>query len=537
MLNKKTALFPFSIIVAFAILTQQGAALAREAAYAGLSEQALGLGLNPEDISSPQASAPAALPPPVVDVNSIEAIVLLNGAEMMAATPEQRLAMLKTLVKNSRPGMNNSESFGRQQEDIENAIYRLLESAPDAASFDSMYYHVRSYNLHNSVSYAKSIKRLVKKHLAGTVPGDWAGLGRYIDTVTGSRSSGLNSVDFLIDSKVLPAAVEAIEAAEKSIHIEIYQLQADEIGWGLARKLAAKAKAGVQVRLIVDYYGSGLKKNEEIKKLLAFLRENGAEALVRNSPKFTGSRDHRKVMVIDGRVGFTGGMNIGGHYQVDWHDQQTLITGPAVARLQDSFLAQWAEAGGKARADEEFYPALKEVPGGVEARVVYHRGNEDRNIKAMYLRAFYTAQTSIRVAVPYFADPEIVDALCAAAGRGVKVQLVLPAANNKGIAMRSSRSFYPQLLKAGVEIYEYQGRMAHQKVAVMDGVWSTFGSSNLDSRSLKNNHELNLAVLDERLGGYIGREMFDADLLKSERILEFSPGFLDRLAGHLYPWL
>lgn len=535
MLNKKPALFPVLLIFGLMNLNQPGAALAQEA-YGALSGQALSLGLSPEEIAVPLPAAPVVPPPPVVDTNSEEAITALSGAEMLAATPEQRLAMLKTLVKRSRPVLN-ADGQDLAQEERESAILRLLESAPDAASFDSMYYHVRSYDLHNSVSYAKPIKRLVKKHLAGTVPGDWAGLGRYIDAVTGSRSSGLNGVDFLIDSKVLPAAVAAIDAAERSIHIEIYQLQADEIGWGLARKLAAKAKAGVQVRLLVDFYGSGLKKNEEIQKLLAFLRENGAEALVRNSPRFTGSRDHRKVMVIDGRVGFTGGMNIGGHYQVEWHDQQTLITGPAVARLQDSFLRQWAEAGGKARADEEFYPPLKEIPGGVEARVVFHRGNEDRNIKAMYLRAFYTAQTSIRVAVPYFADPDIVDALSAAAGRGVKVQLVLPAANNKGIAMRSSRSFYPQLLKAGVEIYEYQGRMAHQKVSVMDGVWSTFGSSNLDSRSLKNNHELNLAVLDEKLAGYIGREMLDADLLKSERILTFKPGLLDRLAGHLYPWL
>lgn len=537
MLNKKTALFPVFLIFTFISLIQRGAALAQEAAYAGLSEQAQSLGFNPEEITVPQASAPAALPPPVVDTDSEEVIISLSGAGMMAATPEQRLAMLKTLVKRSRPGSNNHDSPDQAQENIESAIMRLLESAPDAASFDSMYYHVRSFSLHNSVSYAKPIKRLVKKHLAGTVPGDWTGLGRYIDAVTGSRSSGLNSVDFLIDSSVLPAAVAAIDAAEKSIHIEIYQLQADEIGWGLARKLAMKAKAGVQVRLKVDYYGSGVKKKPEIQKLLAFLRENGAEALVHESPRFTGSRDHRKVMVIDGRVGFTGGMNIGGHYQVDWHDQQTLITGPAVARLQDSFLERWTEAGGSAPADGEFYPPLREVSGGAETRVVYHWGNQDRNIKAMYLRAFYTAQKSIRVAVPYFADPDIVDALCAAAGRGVKVQLIFPGGNNHKIALRGSRAFYPAMLRAGVDIYEYQGRMAHQKVAVMDGVWSTIGSSNLDSRSLKNNHELNLAVLDEALAGYINRELFDADLPQSERILKYKPGLLDRLAGRLYPWL
>ncbi|MDP2864681.1 MAG: phospholipase D-like domain-containing protein, partial [Elusimicrobiota bacterium] len=349
MINKKPVLFPVFIIFTLISLNQQGAALAQEAAYAGLSDQAQSLGLDPAEISVPQPAAPAALPPPVVDTDSEEAVISLTAAEMMAATPEQRLAMLKTLVKRSSPGSNNSDSPDQAQENIESAIMRLLESAPDAASFDSLYYHVRSYSLHNSVSYSKPIKRLVKKHLAGTVPGDWAGLGRYIDAVTGSRSSGLNGVDFLIDSRVLPAAVAAIDAAEKSIHIEIYQLQADEIGWGLARKLAAKAKAGVRVRLIVDYYGSGVKKKPEIQKLLAFLRENGAEALAHESPRLTGSRDHRKVMVIDGRVGFTGGMNIGEHYQVEWHDQQTLITGPAVARLQDSFLERWTEAGGAAR--------------------------------------------------------------------------------------------------------------------------------------------------------------------------------------------
>lgn len=536
MLNKRPALLPVLLIFGLINLNQPGAALAQDA-YGALTGQALSLGFSPEETAVPLPAAPAVPPPPAVDTDSEEAITALTGVEMLAATPEQRLAMLKTLVKRSRPGLNNGDSPDRDQEEIESAILRLLESAPDAASFDALYYHVRSYSLHNSVSYAKPIKRLVKKHLAGTVPGDWAGLGRYIDAVTGSRSSGLNGVEFLIDSKVLPVAAAAIDAAESTIHIEIYQLQADEIGWGLARKLAAKARAGVQVRLIVDYYGSGLKKNTEIQKLLAFLRENGAETRVRESARFTGSRDHRKVMVIDGSVGFTGGMNIGGHYQVDWHDQQTRLTGPAVARLQDSFLENWAAAGAPARDEGKFYPALREVPGGAETRVVYHKGNEDRNIKAMYLRAFYTAQSSIRVAVPYFADPDIVDALSAAANRGVKVQLVLPAANNKGIAMRSSRSFYPQLLKAGVEIYEYQGRMAHQKVAVLDGVWSTFGSSNLDSRSLKNNHELNLAVLDERLAGYINRELFDADLLLSGRVLEYSPGLLDRLAGRLYPWL
>ncbi|MCM2266479.1 MAG: phosphatidylserine/phosphatidylglycerophosphate/cardiolipin synthase family protein [Elusimicrobiales bacterium] len=486
--------------------------------------------------AAPEPGAPVKQPPPVVDLASPGAIAALTPAEMAAATPEQRLAMLRTLMKHSSPAMNNGEADWRQQQ-TEAAIYRLFESAPDAAAFDALYYHVRRLKLHGAVTYPAAIEKLADRHLAATVPGDWAGLAAYIDAVTGSRSSGLNKIDFLIDGAVLPAAEAAIDAARESIHIEVYQLQADDIGWALARKLAAKAKEGVQVRLLVDYYGSGVKKGLEIQKLLAFLRENGAEARTNDSARWTGSRDHRKVMVVDGRVGFTGGMNIGGHYQVDWHDQQSRLDGPAVARLQDSFLEQWEESGGTVRERAAFYPELRNFPGGVEARVVYHTGNTDRNIKAMYLRAFHTAQKSISAAAPYFADPDVVDALAAAALRGVKVQLVFPALNNKAIAMKSSRSFYPQLLAAGVEIYEYQGRMAHQKVVTIDGVWSSFGSSNLDSRSLKNNHELNVVVQDAGLADYIGAEMFAKDIPQSSRITHYKPTFMDKVAGRLYPWL
>ena len=524
----RNKLYPaLSLLVLLPLLLQKAAA---QDAYRALAAQA------PSDIVVPQAGAPAKLPPPVVDTNSPSDIARLSAAQMAAATPEQRLAMLRTLVKDSHPVMNGGDTDWRQQ-DTENALYRLFESAPDAAAFDALYYHVRRLKLHGALSYPSAIEKLADRHLAATVPGDWAGLGAYIDAVTGSRSSGLNKIDFLIDGAVLPAAAAAIDGAKKSIHIEIYQLQADEIGWGLARKLAAKAKEGVQVRLLVDYYGSGVKKGLEIQKLLAFLRDNGAEALTNDSARWTGSRDHRKVMVIDGVLGFTGGMNIGGHYQVDWHYQQSRIAGPAVARLQDSFLEQWAESGGGLRDRAEYYPELRETPGGIEARVVYHAGNEDRNIKAMYLRAFHTAQKSISAAAPYFADPDVVDALSAAAARGVKVRLVFPALNNKAIAMQSSRSFYPQLLAAGAEIYEYQGRMAHQKVVTIDGLWSSFGSSNLDSRSLKNNHELNVVVLDARLAEFIGAEMFAKDIPQSVRITDYKPTLMDRIAGKLYPWL
>jgi len=481
--------------------------------------------------------ARAAVEAPRVDTGDQDAILALGDAQMYAASDEQRLEMLRTLIKNSRPAQNQ-ENPDFRQEQTEKAIIRLLASAPDAAAFDRLFYNVDQSSLFNSVSYSGDIKKMAARQLASTVPGDWAGLARYVDTVADTRSSGRNAVQFLIDGEgVIAPALAAIDGAKRSIHIGVYQMQADEIGWYVANKLAAKAKEGVKVRVLVDQYGSSVDKDPEIQKLLAFLNANGVEARVHGSPFLSGHRDHRKVMVIDGGTGFTGGMNIGKSYQADWHDQQTLVMGPAVAPLQDAFLAKWKSCGGQVRAGEDLYPRLSEVPGGVETRVVGHKGGQDQNIKAMYLRAFATAQKTIRIANPYFVDPEIVKVLSAAARRGVKVQVVLPEDNDMKIVQRGSRAYYPALLKAGVEIYEYKGRMAHEKVAVLDGYWVTCGSSNLDSRSLVNNDELNLVMTDAALAQYVESRLFDADLAKSERITSYSPDLLDHVAAIMHGWL
>jgi len=356
--------------------------------------------------------------------------------------------------------------------------------------------------------------------------------------VDATRSSGKNLVEFMIDGEgVIEPAVAAIDSAKKSIHIEVYQLQGDEYGWGVAKKLVAKVKEGVKVRIVIDQQGSEVSKDPEVQKILDFLNANGAEAREHKSNFITGHRDHRKVMVIDGDTGFTGGMNIGKWYQQDWHDQQTLVMGPAVAALQAAFVEKWQASGGAIDAREDLYPPLSEAPRGAETRVVTHRGGLDQNIKAMYLRAISTAQKSIRIANPYFVDPEIVKVLSAAARRGVRVQVVMPEDNDMKIVQRGSRAYYPDLLKAGVEIYEYQGRMAHEKVAVIDGYWLTCGSSNLDSRSLVINDELNLMVLDADLAQYVERNLFDNDILKSKRITSYSPNLQEQIDAALHGWL
>lgn len=506
-------------------------------AYASLLDQADSSGVR-LSASVPEPALPAAPPPLKVDTSNARAIAALSGEQLAGATPAQRLEMLKTLVKWSHPNAQNQDNNDDDQKNMEQAISNIMGSAPDAASFDRLYYNVDESALLNSVSWSRDITDLRKKFLNSTVPGNWDALGKYIDTVDGASDSGKNFIEFLIDgASAMPPAVAAIQSAKSSINIEVYQLEADSIGQDFADLLVERAKAGVRVRIVIDKYGSDADNQQGVKDILGFLNKNGVTALVNRASK-TGRRDHRKVMVIDGTTAFTGGMNVGRDYQVNWHDQQTYIAGPVVAKIQEAFLANWRAAGGDAPSpSENLFPALQEYPNGAEARVVTHWGQKDRNIMAMYLKAFATAQRSIRIADPYFADPDVVDTLCAAARRGVKVQVVMPQDNDVAIVQHAARGYYPKLLKAGVEIYEYRGRMAHEKVAVIDTYWSTFGSSNLDSRSLWYNDELNIAATDPELAGYIETNLFDKDIQNSDHITSYSPGIQDHLADMVHGFL
>jgi cardiolipin synthase len=464
-------------------------------------------------------------------VNPMELPILTMKDEALAAsTPDQKVEMLQTLVRNSIPSEVSNNGLGAQDY-RERMIVHILASAGDAASFDRMFYRVGADKLYRSVKDRRPILAMAAKSRTSAVPGDWAGLPKYIETVTGADSPKRNLIKFLIDGpSVMAEGGKALREAKSSIHIEIFQLQADNIGRGLADILVEKAKAGVKVRLLLDVYGSKLDKDPELAKMIASLRAGGVWVITKPLPLLKDHLDHRKVIVIDGKVGFTGGMNVGRLYQIDWHDQQTLIVGPAVTELQKAFVERWYVSGGDLISSVELFPFLSEVPEGAESQVVPHTGQRDQNIKAMYLRAIGTAQKSIRIANPYFTDADMVVALCRAAWRGVKVQLVLPQDNDQEMVQHASRASYPELIKAGVEIYEYKGRMAHEKVAVMDGLWATFGSSNLDARSLENNDELNLAVMDAGVAEDIRTRLFDADLSKCERILHYSPNIADHAA-------
>ncbi|MEK7721668.1 MAG: phospholipase D-like domain-containing protein, partial [Elusimicrobiota bacterium] len=331
-----------------------------------------------ETVAAPAPTPVArAVEAPRVNTGDPDAVAALSEAQMYAASDKQRLEMLRTLIKHSRPKQNIDADADYRQERVEEAISRLLGSAPDAASFDRMFYNVDHAALFGSVSYTRNIMKMAARQLTSTVPGDWAGLARYVDTVADTRSSGRNTVQFLIDGGgAIAPVLAAIDTAKKSVHISVFQFQADEVGWNLTRILADRARKGVKVRVLLDEHGSAVKKDPEALKLLAFMSANGIEVRVQKAPLLLGHLDHRKVMVVDGDIGFTGGMNIGKLYQVDWHDQQTLIMGPAVAALQDAFLEKWKANGGETGSEEDLYPPLREVENGAETRVVMHRGGQ-----------------------------------------------------------------------------------------------------------------------------------------------------------------
>ena len=527
----KTTTTNHSAAALFALLFS---ALSVPGAYSQGAYNALAAGAARASVPAPSparaAGGPADHDKSFISRDSV--IITQQSAQALAAaSPDQRLQMLKTLMNDSHPGLNDPRHADRAQQEVEQAILRVLAAAPDAASFDYVYYRVDHNQLDCSVTWRKDVENLVKKYSATAVPGDWAGLDRYIDTVTKAADSGRNLIKFLIDGKeLIPVAKEALEGAQSSIHIEMYQLQADNIGQGLADLLSAKAKAGLKVRLLIDRQGSSVNNDPAIVTMLDGMQANGVSVIVKKQSFMNAHLDHRKIVVIDGKVGFTGGMNIGRSYQVDWHDQQTLIKGPAVARLQEAFMERWNTAGGGFGAGEDLFPPLVSYPDGYNTRVVGHIGHSDQNLKAMYLRAISTAQTSISIANPYLTDEDVIGALRAAADRGVKVRLVLPQDNDIPIVQHASRASYPKLVKAGVQVYEYKGRMAHEKVAVFDGRWSTFGSSNLDERSLKNNDELNLVISDVRIGQDIELRLFAADLPNCELMNTYSPDVLDHMA-------
>jgi cardiolipin synthase len=245
-------------------------------------------------------------------------------------------------------------------------------------------------------------------------------------------------------------------------------------------------------------------------------------------------RDHRKLLIVDGRTAFLGGINISSVYssgssgrsQSDrshagpgWRDTDLQLQGPAVAELQKLFLATWENQKGEPLAAKAYFPTLK--PAGRQVvRVIGSSPEEAYSlIYATLLSAIASAETSVRLTNAYFVpDPQLLAAFEGAAQRGVDVTLILPGQTDSWLVFHAGRGFYTQLLRAGVRIYERRGAILHSKTALVDGVWATVGSTNLDWRSFLHNYELNAVVLGVEFGDQL-QAMFERDLAASDAIV------------------
>ncbi|NDP47016.1 MAG: cardiolipin synthase [Sulfuriferula multivorans] len=358
-----------------------------------------------------------------------------------------------------------------------------------------------------------------------------------------SRNSPMvlgNKLTLLLDGpNTYDAMFKAIREANDHINLETYIFEDSEIGQKFAALLLEKQAAGVQVNLIYDSVGCLNTPAEFFERL----RAGGIQLLefnpvnptkVKKEEWLLNNRDHRKLLVVDGRIAFLGGINISEAYSrgsfshsskrkrphpdAGWRDTQLQIEGPVVAELQRYFMATWAEQKGTPLAKRNYFPKLTQQGGEIVRAIASVPDMPDNPIYLTLLSAIGHAEQTIHLTNAYFVpDPQLIEALTGAARRGVEVTLVLPGKSDSWAVFHAGRSHYAELLEAGVRLYERRDTVLHAKTATIDGVWSTVGSTNLDWRSFLHNDELNAIVL----GADFARQMdamFDKDVEASTAI-------------------
>jgi len=326
----------------------------------------------------------------------------------------------------------------------------------------------------------------------------------------------------------LAAMLAAIGGAVQRIHLESYILRGDTTGRQFLTALTRKARGGVAVRVIYDAVGSLSLDPAELDPL----RDAGGQVLAFNPlrglyPRWLPRRrDHRKILVVDGRVGFTGGLNIGDEYNVGpeaggtgWRDTHLQVDGPAVQDLEAVFLESWFRADGSELPWGQMLGQPAAVAGSERVAVVadgprYRR----RVVRELALLALATSRQSVRLTSPYFApDAKVLSAIERAAARGTAVSLLVAGRTDHPVLRRATRNLIPRLLAAGVAVYEYERSMLHAKTTVLDDVWAMAGTSNLDRQSFEHSYEVNLVFE----GGDVPRQLaalFDDDLTRATRM-------------------
>lgn len=347
---------------------------------------------------------------------------------------------------------------------------------------------------------------------------------RSLDTLSSTMVGG-NSAELLKNGdEIFPAMTRDIRAAKTSVNLESYIFQPDEAGRQFADAMMDAAKRGVEVRLLIDAYGGKLGDLEgPLKQAGVKFCEYRPIRLI--SIYKMGRRTHRKLLIVDGKIGYTGGVGIDKRWlgnarnSSEWRDTQVRVEGPVAAQMQAIFSEDWTYTTGEILAGDKFYPKILPA-GNIEVEAIKaSRGDSSSLPKMLYYMAIQAARKTIRIQNAYFLpDTQTRRALIRAVQRGVDVQVMVPGTHIDVPMVRlSSRLHYGPLLEAGVKIYEYQPTMMHNKVFVVDGIFSTIGSINFDQRSMGKNAEESLAFYDRDFAAKIDA-MFNDDLKRCREV-------------------
>ena len=359
-------------------------------------------------------------------------------------------------------------------------------------------------------------------HLQVKNPGE---LGAMVPSIVGLTQSSLergNSVQLLENGDgFFPLLLRDIAAARESIHIESYIWWKGAICDQVAKALADKARQGVEVRLLVDASG-GHKMDDNLRDMMLAA---GCQVRPFHPIRFSNlgrlnNRDHRKEAIIDGRIGYIGGYGFAkewtgnGQDKEHWRDTGVRVEGPIVNRLQSAFTENWVEETGEIPAGLKYFPPPAAAAGPTAAHLAYTSPTGSvSSVQVLYYLAIVSAKKSIIIQNPYMLpDDDALAALAAAVKRGVDVRVMVPATSSTDspIVQHASHHQFGALMKAGVKIWEFQRTLLHQKIIVVDGVWSCVGSTNFDDRSFQLNDEISMGILDPQIAAQL-TAAFEAD--------------------------